>query len=392
MRCNSNDQVKKSKILCITHDVGAYGASRSLQLLLNRLEGFEIDLVVPRYVFSFRRMLENKKFFREQDEADIRRKFGSHIGSVHQVIMDCDWLCFEASHFKKKKNIYTILEFIFSTTDTWYLKYLIWKNQYEFIHLNSTVLHRYATLGREVKTLIHIREDVKQPNPKDFIHDYKLCHGAIFIDRTAYLSLECADSIPNRVLMNPFDMTDVYDYGIPDIGIEFDNKIVFAMFGQINETKGIDFVIEGFVKANLPNTVLLIVGSGSREYIDVCRIKIADNENIFFLPEEQQIKKYYAITDYVIRGESYLGLGRTIYEALYSGCGVIVPGKEEEFAEMFFEYQIFCEKVIAYTARDIDAFVVAIKRADTKKDANFQLLSNCETYVEQFKDFLQKVP
>ena len=379
--------IGRPRILFVTHDVTPYGASRSLQLLLHQLEGFEIDLVVPKYVLSFARMRENRKIFRKQDEVQIRKKFGSHIRFIYQSILDCDWMCYAASSAVKKNNVYAALEFIFGSIDKLYLRYIVWKNRYVVVHLNSTVLHRYASLTHGAKTIIHIREELKRPNQTEFVRDYQRCDGAIFIDRPTFSSLACASSVPNTILMNPFDMTDVYDYGVPDIDVDFRNRIVFGMFGQINDFKGVSFVVEGFVRAQLRNAVLLIVGRGSRQYIDECREKAGTAQNIYFIPEEEQIKKYYAVTDYIIRGDENLGMGRTIYEALYAGCGVVVPGKEDIF-EVFFEYERFQDKVFDYSSRDFESFTVALKCANRKKDTEFFPVSNTETHGRSCRDFI----
>ncbi len=379
------------RILFITHDIGLYGASQSLQLLLKNLKGYHVDLVIPKQIYSFRRMMLNRAVFNKHDEMAIREKFGHQIGTIHQIVMDCDWWCFKASLHTKKKNIYAVLEYLFAIYGKWYLRYVLMRQTFDAVHLNSTVLHNYIGLKSGQKFLIHIREEVAQPNPINFISNYQAFDGAIFIDSSTLNSLSCAQSIKHSIIMNPFDMTDIDRFGKPDINIDFSNNIVFAMIGQMNDVKGAAFVVETFVQAKLSNAVLLIVGNGEKGYRESCRKIAGESPQIYFFPEDSNVKQYYAVADYIIRAEISLGLGRTIYEALYSGCGVLVPGDNEQISESFFEYDRLKGKIIGYVPRDSKSLTEALASAVRKKETDFKPLSNIDVYTKNFIRFVSEL-
>ncbi len=49
--------------------------------------------------------------------------------------------------------------------------------------------------------------------------------------------------------------------------LNISNKTVFSIIGVIAESKGVDFIISCFMYLNLNNVILLVVGSGPKDYL-----------------------------------------------------------------------------------------------------------------------------
>jgi len=179
----------------VLHDASCrYGASKSAQLLISNLKGFEIDIAIPKQLLSFERMGKEKKFFRCDSEVSIRKKFNNNINNIYSIMMIFDWWCnIVSEQVYKKKNIYSFLENILSKVDFIFLKIIVFFRKYDLIHLNSTVSHFYSRLSSTIPISMHVREGII-PNPnREFIHSLKLLAGTVSIDNAI------ARSIPTKI-------------------------------------------------------------------------------------------------------------------------------------------------------------------------------------------------
>ena len=217
----------------------------------------------------------------------------------------------------------------------------------------------------------------------------KLARGAglVFIDTTTRRPFErVLDRIPSIVLNNPVDMTTISSQpGISHPRLT-PSTTVYSIIGRVYEHKGVDLVIQAFREGASEDSLLLIVGDGDARYGARCR-SIAENDpRIVFWGEDDDVKNIYASTHYVVRGDPQGCIGRTVYEGLYSGCEVVMPGLGEP--DFLFEADRFRDRILLYRSRDIRSLSTLIKSCKRPSTEDRVGLSNVGEYVRDFTDFL----
>ncbi len=95
----------------------------------------------------------------------------------------------------------------------------------------------------------------------------------------------------------------------------------------------------------------------------------------------------FALADYVLRGEPYPCVGRTIYEALYAGCGVIIPGAEADHA--LFEYERFASRIHFYPPADEARLQTVFDELAGHKLTDKHGASNVAEQVRAFDTFVR---
>ena len=257
---------------------------------------------------------------------------------------------------------------------------------YDVVHLNSAVLH--PVVHEDLPCVIHVREIVDR-NIDRVTRSLQRARGVIFIDEAARAPFAAAKLRKSIVLNNPFDMTGV---GAPPanatarIGGDPAELTVFAMIGILIPEKGVDRVIRAFRGTRDPKLRLLIVGRGEQEA--ALRALARGDDRIVFWGHEPAIEGVFALADYVLRGEAYPCVGRTIYEALYAGCGVIVPGSEQDHT--LFEYERFAARVTFYRPADEERLREAFERLAGKKLVDKRGESNAASYAAAFDAFVRE--
>ncbi len=94
----------------------------------------------------------------------------------------------------------------------------------------------------------------------------------------------------------------------------------------------------------------------------------------------------YASTDYVVRGDPAPCVGRTIYEGLYSGSHIIMPGPPK--ADLIFEAERFGDAIRFYVPGSKDALAKSFAESSGKKVAARNYRSNISDYVAAFDNFI----
>jgi glycosyltransferase involved in cell wall biosynthesis len=354
------------KILFVTHDISIYGASKSLQSLLRpyKKDGVSFDLLI------------NKKIRGRNDLGSVRKTFGSNVNNIFEQYLPLDF-CWQGA--EPLPFIMKVKNFI-SRLFRYRVHRLIRENAYDIIHLNSLVLN--PLISDDFRFVIHIREifDGKSPSAVRRIDKAK---GVIFIDDATFNSLPKRQRSNWVILNNPFDMSSIA--GAPDPALPFNakGKAIVAMIGRMTKAKGTDFVIHSFLNAGLRGTILVIVGNGDEAFVKECNRIAGGSEAVHFYGEEPTIERIYKVADYVIRGEDTPCIGRTVYEGLYSGCEVILPGIESMAIE-----PDFADRVHYYAPRSMKDLSVLLQRFDGKKVEKKSLVSNTEEYAANFHKFL----
>ncbi len=98
----------------------------------------------------------------------------------------------------------------------------------------------------------------------------------------------------------------------------------------------------------------------------------------------------YAITDYVVRADVVFGPGRTVYEGLYSGCGVIMQGTSEDIRGIA-EGDQFADRILFYNAREQNAFRECLQLAARNKPIKILPRENIEEYMRQYYQYTQEI-
>lgn len=358
--------MEKIRILFINHTADMIGgASQSLKNLITNLKE-KADIIIPK-----------DTSVRNQD---IKKFYGSNINKVYRCNLPyrqsirifegiVDWIEWYQNEEKYKKDKGEIFQ-------------IIKKNDYDAIHLNSYVL--YPLIRSKYPMYIHVRE-ICNANwlVKKYIQPYfRRSHGIIYIDHTTKEAL----GVMNKciVLNNPFDQRKTLEVNLQDARKKYhiQGETVFTYIAATTSlTKGLSFVASAFLKAKCKNARLMIVGP---EKIS----KYAKYSNVTFTGNISQMEEIYAITDYVLRGDNVAAIGRTIYEGLYSGCNVIIPGNDKYGMDSMFECDKFRKNIFFYKLRDMNSLIQVMQERNGRKKEGVLGLSNVEQYVKQFKRFV----
>lgn len=362
------------RLLFVTHTASLGGAANSLRALIRAYEGVEADLVVPR-------------FHATPGDAAIRAFFGPRVRRIFRC-----WLPFEHV-YRGPPPISGSLRSRFLFPWTWratrsrFLRFLK-EEQYDAIHLNSVVLH--AILRDDLPFLFHVREIVARPHVPRVRASAARARGVVFIDEATRAPFEGAPLQASVVLNNPVDMTGV-GRPPPDVaarlGGDPSRLTIVALVGVLSEEKGAAFAVQAFRQVRREDVRLLLVGRGAPRFERRLERLAGGDRRIVFWGLEREIDRVYAMADYVLRAEPYACVGRTIYEALYAGCGVIVPGDPTRHA--LFEYDRFRERIHFYPPRDGDRLRALLEPPAGRKIVGRQGASNVAAYVAQFDRFMR---
>jgi len=368
------------KILFITHCHGNYGASKSLQLLIRNYKDADIDLVVPKSIRE------------KNDLKSLREFYGNGVNSIDKFFLPFEY-CSLGCPEEKLLHLKNFLKNFLWKLSKRKLCKKFYLGKYDFIHLNSTVLNPIIT--SDLPFVVHVREVVAHPKKKTF-QKLLQARGLIFISPATQDVFNNKQIKTNSIILNnPFDMTSLgKKYVVDEILSEYQLKqqqIVFSSIGRIEESKGIKCIIEAFRKTYNPNYILLLPGKGNPGslYEHECHKLSKGDSRIHFPGEIEDINKIYLISDYIIRGDPYHMVGRTIFEGLFAGCDVIIPGILINITNNVNLLE-FKEKIHLYPAQDsiaLENILNGLSYKITKK----QYYSNLKEYINSFDGFVKKV-
>lgn len=360
------------KILFVTHDASIYGASRSLGTLLRSAWDLDAHLVVARRAGVVA-------------PSAVTERFGSRVqyrGQRH-LPFDPDYLG-GPDRRSIRFGLLTPLQWAVSRGP---LLRWIERERFDAIHLNSLTLH--PMIRDDLPFIIHVREIARTTVRS--LPSLERARGVIFIDAATREPFTGAALRENIVLNNPVDMRSVASIddrsvrrslGVPE------DAIVFSLIGILHPEKGTDFVLRSFVRCARPEARLLVVGGGDVRYLEHCRSIAASDPRVLFHGEQPAIEQIYAATDHVVRGEPQACIGRTVYEGLLAGAGVLVPGADEDRAR-FFDESRFADRIALYPPRDLDALTARFETLGRPRRGVPE--ANVPDYLAQFDAFLRRV-
>lgn len=369
------------KALFILHEgIFIYGANRSISGVLKNLE-YDFDLLICR------------SFTKQVNETELRELFGNHLKNVFVC-----WIPRYRCQFYDKVSVFSECSHIVNNVLAYFFsgkrRNIIKRGNYDYVHLNSLVL--YPVIDHNARYVVHAREII---NPeyrrrKKFYQALEKAEGIIYIDEATRLPVEKNITIQNSlVLNNPFDMRHIRntdaEESLKKYGLSNDFT-VFAMLGQVGDNKGSKFVIHSFMSHHNQNSRLLIVGNHNHAYGRECEKMTEKDERIIYCGELKDTSGIYRICDYIIRGENQFCIGRTIFEGLYSGAGVIIPGFKKDLKKMPDEKN-FSDKIYLYEPGNKNALSGVIEKCSHKKQLNREFKSNITEYMEQYHGFIKNI-
>ena len=357
-----------------------YGANRSISGLLRELD-YEYDIMIC------------KGFTTKIDEESIRQILGKNLKNIYEC-----WLPRYRCYFFDKNGFISELSHYINNCMAYLCRHkknvIIEKGNYDVIHLNSLVL--YPLINKDKKYIIHARELI---NPKYkwidlFKKHIRKAAGIIYIDVSTQKSVEAYyEHKKGIVINNPFDMLTVENLEYRECMNRFQlsyDTTVFSMLGQIGKSKGSDLVLEAFHRVKSSNIAMLVVGNYEHKFGRMLIEKYKDDKRIIFCGEYLDTSPIFRISDYILRGEDQFCIGRTIYEGLYSGCGVIIPGNESNL-ESIVENEIWGDKIVFYEPVNLNELVDCIDACAKKKFIEKKYYSNTKDYVKKYKAFIEDV-
>lgn len=268
--------------------------------------------------------------------------------------------------------------------------------QYDWIHLNGLGL--YPVLKRRYPMTLHMRQIFNGGRLEKMkrLHYLNQSRAIVYIDEASFEPFREMNK-KHLVIANPVDQTGVNAISKEDVQRKYqidDLNTIFIIAGTVSEGKGVGFVIDAFqdfCKFRSHPCKLLIAGQGTPEYKKHCSRLAGNNPDIYFLGQltRQEMLEIYKISDYMIRAEQEAGIGRTVWEALYSGVGLVIQGGKEIMKEISKEAG-GCENVFVYEPRNKESLIQAFLSVQGKKTEN-QGRSNARKYAKKINDFIEEV-
>lgn len=368
-----------------------YGAETSLKEYIKELSknsNIEIHLLVRKSLFVKKEEIE-KEIDRFFNGINIKKIYILPLPLVLKGMCDSKGL---KQSFSLKESIADILNnivwILFSKKR--YIEILKYEN-YDIVHLNTFGLYKLV-INVKYNFYIHIRSLVEKT---EIINKIKSkLKGMIFIDNAAYIPFS-KYNLENKflILNNPVNgkqVLEILEKDKEEIINKYnlkENNIIFSLIGRISPEKGVLYIIEEFNKIKNSNIKLLIIGDSSAlEYKEKC-MKAVKNPNIIFTGATSNIMLFYSITDYVLRGDDIVGIGRTHLEALFSGKKIIIPGNDSFIKknDILLKYK---EQIITYEVQKEDELYKIIERLG--KYNYLEPFSNTKEYMNKMLDFYEK--
>lgn len=363
------------KVLFVTHTVDPMGgAARSLRELVEAWD-VDADLMVARFNGT-------------PDDAAIRAFFGSRVRRVFRRWLAYD-LCYRGRpRFLESPRRHALFPLMWRIERGRFHRFVA-RQGYDLVHLNSIVLHPMVRAGGPF--VLHVREILDGAQPQALASAAR-ARGVVFIDEATRAPFAGTPLRASVVLNNPVDMRAV-GQPPPDAAARLGGDpaalTIFAMVGTLIPEKGVDVVLESFVALDAPDARLLIVGRGAPDYAARLRAIAGGDRRVVFWGEEPNVAGIYTLADWVVRGESYHCVGRTVYEALYAGCGAIVPGDPQRHD--FFEFDRFSRRIRFYRPADRAELTRVFAAARGHKLTAKHGESNAPAYAAAFDRFAREI-
>lgn len=360
-----------------------YGASRSVGNLIRNLDA-DVDIIFPVKI-------KNDGITAEQ----IAKYYGPRVKNVW-FLPQPERLTALVGQVPLKKQVKAFAKEILYLFSKPRYKKIYKQGNYDFIHLNSATL--FPMLTDKWPMFLHVRETFRAQLSfwnREVVKKMNQAKGIIFIDPSSKANAP-ETMRPTKILVNPFDQRPVGEVDPKQAQKRFSlsgEETVYGIIGNVTRYKGVDKAIKAFQEAEIPNSLFFVVGSlgekaGDEGFVEQIKKNAKTDPRIRLTDEVEDMEQLYRVMDYVVRCDPAVGLGRTVYEALYSGCGVILQNDgtlQRALPNTTSEMQ---DKVFFYKFNNSDSFVQAFQATKGRKIAQRKYFSNVEQYVDEFKNFV----
>jgi|GEM_PF-3488357 len=263
------------------------------------------------------------------------------------------------------------------------------KEMFTLVHINTLQLYEITNLSQS-NYFIHVRNCFeKNILKKDFFNNIK---GIIAIANDVYEPLK-EMGIDNKIIIlnNPINGKKIEKISLDDQKEIYEKykinkeEVIVALIGRISPEKGIVYAIEEFNKLKRKDIKLLIIGDATDKiYENNCKKLAYKNENIKFIPVTSKIELFYSISDYILRSDDIVGLGRTHLEGLFSGNNLIMPGTDE-FIDENENLKKYKEKILIYKPQKENELTKILNTIGKVKKG--ERYSNVEEYTKKMLKF-----
>lgn len=376
------------KIAFVTHDVGIYGAAKSLKEMLElfidnaMLERKDIILITNKHFFKNIKVNNFSEYKREE----ILLPFSNcYVGREKYTL---------------KKFIRNVLSFMTLLFKWRKIETQLVSKGYEYIHLNSLVLWPVLLFRtKRIKYIIHIRE---LPHDK-YLFAQKMkktiknkADHIYCVDNKIYKHF--TDSEKSLLLINPASRFFLEEKEKATFKEKLKQNTSFnehfktvSIIGRVEKIKGHDFLFETIKEYDINDINVLVVGNfdtpWGKEQMNIVR----NFKNIIFLGEFDNVGLVYAISDAVVRCENYFALGRTVLEGLFNNCKIIMPYETDEDLDFVNkELNRFINRFLFYKAGNKYDFYLKLKEfkavdnIETAEEKDSQEINNYTEYTKKF--------
>lgn len=396
---------KKLKVLMISHVPidSIYGTGSSLRLHLKALEQtglYELSLICPKPILNG----ESTKM----TDLEIKKTWPSIKNIKHAII---------PYRFNYDGVGYNLDRKI-TTRAHMFVSFVVWRKLMksiklsppDVIHLSSLVLASLALWFkrdpdfRSIPVLGHVRELLRNPLSQYDIRSIEALDMLIAIDSSARNRL--LDVMNARVeidrttiVQNPFSISSARPDPSLFQDIDFRKTAVFGVAGLVSKDKGVKMVCEAFVKSNLSDAILLVVGKGEggygEEVKDFC---LKNHAKLRWLGQQPNLldRGFFNGIDAIVRGDETFRTGRTAYEALFSGKKAILPGDETDL-DTDTDLGIFRKQVFLYKPMDenalakaFESFKITISKKTPAKFGISKPRDNFDLYAQRIQECYDK--
>jgi hypothetical protein len=394
-----------NRILVISHSPfeNAYGASTSIREHYKALEPLEKFKFIHISKVSIKGLLLHRH--KQHEIPSLNPSLHKTTSNVEAILPAV--LPWNNNYEDSQKSTILSFRYLFQSIDklAW-LTYsrniisMIDDYQPSLIHLNSLVLLELVELIRKkrpgIPIISHVREVLSQNLNK--------IDRQLIQDLDALIPIDYATEHRLKTLMPEYPSNRICRVQNPFMAVPFDGKSiniffpsgvnVFAIIGEITLAKGVDFVCECFHEANLENAILIIFGDDESNYASSLKKHWSLlNKNILWSGHHDYLfeRGIYNKIDVVVRGDLSFRTGRTVYEGLFSGSRVIIPGSNLELL-VDSDLSSFSNKVEMYKPRDKKSLIKTFKTTQAKlKDDRTNSLSRNDNYFSNYEIYRENI-
>jgi len=265
------------------------------------------------------------------------------------------------------------------------------KEKVTHIHLNSFVFWSLLPfLPKEIIKIIHVREMMSD----DFSGRFAARIINKYADKIIAISAQCAEKLPGAIICeNPYTMYRARQYRNvrnelkSRIGLN-ENPFIVSVIAPIGKQKGYEFLVK--VIERTPEITFVIIGKPYRDGQALYH-QLLNFPNVRIYPGGEDMDKFYAITDIVLRCEEYLPLGRTVFEGIYAGCIAVLPVNDTDKTQEIDHY--LGEQIYLYPAGDVVSCgnllrSISHQYPDGIYNNGFEPTTNVPTSAQKFKEAL----